>query len=128
MVTPKWVPVPGHPDYAVNNYGEVMNLRTAKIVRPTTNDGYFRIRLDGVRYYVQKVVMMSFYPDEDSNRRIRHINGDSGDNCLWNLEYVTEPKRRRTVIVRCRFCKHREYCENPKREFDDFYCADGEFK
>lgn len=122
-----WVEIPGHPNYEINNYGEIIDLRTNKILKPYVNSGYLRIWLNGTKYYVHQLMMLSFYPDEENRGRIAHIDGDNFNNCLWNLEYKTN-RRRRTGIVRCKYCKHRYECDISRCEDDDFYCADGEFR
>lgn len=82
-----WVEIPGHPDYLIDNYGNVRFLRTNKVIRPMMNRGYFRVFIDGKRYYVHKLMMISFYPEMQSDRYIKHIDGDKTNNCLWNLRY-----------------------------------------
>ena len=83
-----WVEIPGHPDYLIDNYGNVRLLRTNKVIRPMMNRGYFRVCIDGKRYYIHKLMMMSFYPEIQSDRYIKHIDGDKTNNCLWNLRYT----------------------------------------
>ena len=80
-----WVNIPNHPDYEINNYGNIRYCHTEILVRPTVNRGYFRVRLDGKRYYVHQLMMLSFYPDEQNDHYIKHIDGDKSNNCLSNL-------------------------------------------
>ena len=80
-----WVNIPNHPDYEINNYGDIRYRDTEILVRPTVNRGYFRVRLDGKRYYVHQLMMLSFYPDEQNGHYIKHIDGDKSNNCLSNL-------------------------------------------
>lgn len=80
-----WVNIPNHPDYEINNYGDIRYCDTEILVRPTVNRGYFRVRLDGKRYYVHQLMMLSFCPDEQNGHYIKHIDGDKSNNCLSNL-------------------------------------------
>ena len=80
-----WVNIPNHPDYEINNYGDIRYCDTEIMVRLTVNRGYFRVRLDGKRYYVHQLMMLSFYPDEQNGHYIKHIDGDKSNNCLSNL-------------------------------------------
>ena len=80
-----WVSIPNHPDYEINNYGDIRYCNTEILVRPTVNRGYFRVRLDGKRFYIHQLMMLSFYPDEQNNHYIKHIDGDKSNNCLSNL-------------------------------------------
>ena len=65
-----WVSIPNHPDYEINNYGDIRYCDTEILVRPTVNRGYFRVRLDGKRYYVHQLMMLSFYPDDQNGHYI----------------------------------------------------------
>ena len=120
-----WVEIPGHPDYLISNYGEVLNSRTDKLVKPYINSGYLRFRMDGGKYYIHKIMMIAFYPYENPDQYVTHLDGDRLNNCLWNLDYKTSAMHS-SGIVRCKDCRHREYCDISKSEYDDFYCADGE--
>lgn len=83
-----WVNIPGHPDYAISNTGKIRYSNTDILVKPTINRGYYRVRLDGERYYIHKLMMLSFYPDVCSSRYIKHIDGDKSNNCLSNLRFA----------------------------------------
>ena len=80
-----WVKIPGHYDYEINNYGDIRYIDTELLVRPTVNRGYLRVRLNGKRYYVHQLMMLSFYPDANNDHYIKHIDGDKMNNCLSNL-------------------------------------------
>ena len=83
-----WVTIPDHQDFEINTYGEVRYKGTDILVKPSMNRGYYRVRLDGNRYYIHKLMMQSFHPDEDDSRYVKHIDGDKTNNCLWNLRYA----------------------------------------
>jgi len=83
-----WVNIPGHPDYEISNTGKIRYSNTDILVKPTINRGYYRVRLDGERYYIHQLMMLSFYPDVCSSRYIKHIDGDKSNNCLSNLRFA----------------------------------------
>lgn len=138
----KWLPIKDHPNYEVNNHGQVRNKRTDKILKPQLNreGGYLRVSIEGTRYYVHRLVADAFFDGEHSKIDVNHIDGNHQNNDLTNLEWCSRKENLQhayinglkypTVVrvVRCKFCKHRhssEFCESRP---DDFYCSDGERK
>lgn len=91
----EWIGVNGHPNYEINNYGDIRDIRTGKIIRqyPSKTRGYLRVRIDGKLYDVHKLMMMSFYPDVDPGHYVRHIDRDRTNNYLDNLEYINADYR-----------------------------------
>jgi len=83
-----WVNIPGHPDYEISNAGEIRHSGTDILVKPTVNRGYLRVRINGERYYIHQLMMLSFYPDVCSSRYIKHIDGDKTNNRLSNLRFA----------------------------------------
>ena len=83
-----WVQIPGHPDYEISNVGEIRHSGPDILVKPTVNRGYLRVRINGERYYIHQLMMLSFYPDVCSSRYIKHIDGDKSNNRLSNLRYA----------------------------------------
>ena len=135
-----WVDVRNHDNYEVSSDGRVRNKKTGRILTPVLNkkEGYGRVRLDGDRQYVHRLVADSFFDGEHSRMDVNHIDGDKNNNSVSNLEWCTRRENiqhafdnglkfpSRVRIVRCKFCKHRntsEFCEDRP---DDFFCADGE--
>jgi hypothetical protein len=39
-------------------------------------------------FSIQRLVALAFIPTDDTNRKIRHINGDKNDNSVDNLEWT----------------------------------------
>ena len=83
-----WVVIPGHSDYEISNAGEIRYKETDILVRPTLNRGYYRVKIDGERFYIHQLMMWSFHPDVYSKRYIKHIDGNKLNNCLSNLKYA----------------------------------------
>ena len=132
-----WITVRNHPDYEVSNLGRVRKKSSRKILAQSFNrsGGYLRVYMDGQKYYVHRIVLSSFSNILGENLEVNHIDGDKENNCLWNLEWCTRQEnmshavktgltnRNRVIVVRCRDCRYRPYCEISRD--DDFYCADG---
>jgi hypothetical protein len=94
---PEWRPVVGHPDYAVSNEGRVWSWRTRRMMAVSImKKGYarirFRYRLEDpprlVERYVHQLVMEAFVGPRPPRTEVNHIDGDTLNNRLGNLEYV----------------------------------------
>ena len=132
-----WVRVKGHPNYEISNFGRVRNRRTGRVLVPVLNrkGGYYRVKLDGVRYYVHRLVLLSFFNMDGEGLDVNHIDGDKLNNHLTNLEWVTRKENIRHAhdndlvyvrVVRCKYCIHRDTNPFCRDRPDYFYCAEGE--
>lgn len=114
-----WVPIEGYPHYAVNQFGEVVNLKTDRILRPRSNGErggeYLRVALSHegkvVDHYIAQLVAKAFFHNWRDDMRVTHVNGDKSNNAARNLRlkhgvldrverYVAKPGWGRQVIVR----------------------------
>lgn len=87
-----WYPIPGHPDYAVNEAGEVLSIRRGSILMPWLNNmGYPTIRLYPARRnrLVHKLVALVFYGPCPEGQEVRHLDGDRTNPSAANLAYGT---------------------------------------
>lgn len=96
-----WAAIEGYPNYAVSNYGYVLNRTTNKIIRGRPNErGYLRVRLwsyhpadengnpartMGKDHYVAQLVAQAFFGDWREGMRVSHVDGDKSNNALSNL-------------------------------------------
>ena len=136
----KWLTIRNHPDYEVNNLGDVRNKKTNRILKPQLNrtDGYYRVALNGKRYYVHRLVADAFFDGDHDKIDVNHIDGNRLNNKLSNLEWCTRKENIRhayinglkypTVVrvVRCKFCVHRNEDDFCASRPDYFFCSDGE--
>jgi hypothetical protein len=83
--------------YSVSNLGRVRNDTTNRILTGKRDTGYVRyeLRIEGKRktYLGHRLVYKVFNPSFDLNDRtliINHIDGDKQNNCLSNLELITQ--------------------------------------
>lgn len=83
--------IPGHPNYGVNGFGEVMNIKTGRYLKPEViRDGYQRVNLNGQRYYIHKLVAELFLENEKRRRFVIHKNGNKLDNVYTNLMWTND--------------------------------------
>lgn len=58
--------------------------------------GYLRVSLNGIDYYVHRLVAEAFIPNLESKPEVNHKDGNKKNNALYNLEWVTKAEN----------CKH----------------------
>lgn len=138
-----FVPVKGHPDYVVSNYGTIVNLRSGKeIAQHSNGQGYMKAFIDGKKRYVHRIVADSFFQGDHEGLDVNHIDGDPTNNFLGNLEWCTRKENihhamktglfHKTLkrdpnlveVIRCKDRTNRgsnRFCNSTP---GDFYCAD----
>ena len=99
----KWVKVKGHDGYMVSNYGDVISYKNTSssqlsdkpillkqsVVTTHCNKKYNRVIIQGKQYYVHRLVGMHFLENVDNKPQINHIDNNSQNNVVTNLEWVT---------------------------------------
>lgn len=95
-----WSDIKGYPNYSVSNYGDVVNLKTGRKVKPRISaQGYYRVRLygpdGGDDIYLHQLVAVTFFEDFVRGTHVGHRNGNKRDNSVLNLRL----KYRRDVLI-----------------------------
>lgn len=86
----KWIDIENHPNYQINELGQVKKKSSNKILIPfITTNGYLRIRFDGKAYQVHKLIALHFIPNTNDYQEINHIDNDKLNNNIDNLEWCT---------------------------------------
>ena len=81
--------------YAITSCGKVWSYRSKKFLKPTNNrDGYKMVNLydeygNSKRWYVHRLVAMTYIPNPENFPQINHKNEDKSNNCLQNLEWCS---------------------------------------
>lgn len=93
----EWRPVRDHPNYAVSEYGDIINISTRRLIKPTQNSfGYPQTRMftEGVKYqpHVHSVVFWAFNPkiNKITDYEIDHIDRNVLNSHYSNLQYITK--------------------------------------
>lgn len=85
-----WGEIEGYPNYAISNYGEVVNIKFGRSLKPRTNSrGYQHVVLFGEHgrkdYYIHQLVAEVFLGDFRTGAHIYHIDDDRSNNHVTNL-------------------------------------------
>ena len=93
MIEKIWKLIIGYENlYKINNYGEVLSLRSNKILKPNNNGiGYFIIQLckNGKRknYLIHRLVAEHFLDNPNNLPEVNHKDEDKSNNFVNNLEW-----------------------------------------
>lgn len=78
------------PNYAVSNYGRVINIKRGTDLKPSKDShGFLRVALFHGGYrtevYVHRLVAQAFFLNYSDFHEVKHINGDTTENTVLNL-------------------------------------------
>lgn len=77
----------------IRRNGRVISIKGKDMAMRTDEKGYMRVCLNNngktKRVAVHRLVAMAYLPNPDNKPQINHIDGNKGNNCVWNLEWCT---------------------------------------
>lgn len=94
---------PGFCDYAVSNQGRVKNIKTDRLLKGAQHCRHIRVNLKNnithkTRHLgVRRLVAFTFYDVTDLSLDVCHINQNTADNRLENLEICASLQMKQTV-------------------------------
>lgn len=89
----KWENVKWDPRYAISNQGRVFSQcnRANPCFKKLVNcRGYLRVGIGSSKHLVHRLVAEAFLPTYSSDLTVNHIDGDKANNCVTNLECITQ--------------------------------------
>lgn len=85
--------IPGYEKYSINEFGQVKNIKTGRILKEDIRAGYPSITLSKdnkqKRFVVHRLVATVFIPNRESKPVVNHIDGDKKNNHYLNLEWCS---------------------------------------
>lgn len=80
-----------HPNYYISDVGEVFKREKDGVKKVTVNmsNGHARVTIDGMNYYVGRLVLEQFKPHPVEANKVFHIDGNYANNHLDNLVWLT---------------------------------------
>lgn len=99
----EWRTIEGFPNYAVSNMGQIKKIGLAKGSHKQIGDkikpykvggGYYAVRLSNKSgrkmFKMHRLVLTAFVGKPKKNEQGNHKTGIKSDNCIDNLEWVTQ--------------------------------------
>lgn len=106
-MTEIWKDIPGYEgQYQASTLGNIRSLdrrveltirgtkckqfHSGRLLRPANNEkGYLFVYLSGKRYYVHRLIGITFLEKDDSKQFINHKDGNKANNAIANLEWCS---------------------------------------
>lgn len=91
--------------YQISNYGNVRNKHTGLLLKPNYNKkGYQFVNLSisktrHIKWYIHRLVGFHFIDNPQNKPQINHIDGNPSNNCVNNLEWVTNEENQRHAVL-----------------------------
>ena len=86
--------IENYPNYFVTKEGEVINVKTNKILKPCFNTwGYQQVtlhnRIKSKNIVIHRLVANAFISNFENKPQVNHIDGNKSNNSVSNLEWCT---------------------------------------
>ncbi|MBC1237104.1 HNH endonuclease [Nostoc sp. 2RC] len=96
-----FVRIPESPIHAVNQFGEIIRIRTRKYIQPSVNrKGYLQVCLQNKKSYrIHRLVAELFISNPDHKPQVNHKDGNKHNNHFNNLEWVFNQENQDHAIL-----------------------------
>ena len=124
-----WKKIKNFPNYEINETGEIKNIKRNKLLKPTSNKagkGYLYVSLYNngkhKRFFVHRLVAICFIPNVLNKPYVNHKDGNTINNSVDNLEWVTSYENVRHASLELKVMKgyeiHNEKMKKPVLQID----------
>ena len=87
-------------DYEITREGQVINKHTGRILKPQPNGkGYLRVSIGKKLLFIHRLVAEKYIPNPNNYEQVNHKDGNKLNNCVDNLEWVTNQTNRDHAIA-----------------------------
>ena len=98
-----WKKIPDYENYyEVSNLGNVRTIK-GELLKKIDNKGYDIVYLKNKIFnrpiQVHRLVALAFIENKDNKPIVNHIDGNKRNNCVDNLEWVTESENRKHAVA-----------------------------
>lgn len=99
-------------DYIITKEGQIINKHNNKIIKPQKNGkGYLRVSIGKKLMFVHRLVAQKYIPNPENKLQVNHKDGNKLNNCVDNLEWVTNNENRNHAIKNgLHFCGEKCTC------------------
>lgn len=107
-------------EYLVSDCGRLKTAKTGRILKPTLEGGYERVKLFKMNreksYRVHRLVAEAFISNPDNLPQVNHKDGNKRNNRVSNLEWCTAKENLEHAYKNGLRYGHQKYCESKKKK------------
>ena len=127
-----WKDIPNtNGEYRISSNGKIVTTKTGRVHKVTIDErGYERVRLFKVNrkrmFKVHRLVAITFIPNPYNKEQVNHKDGNKRNNCVDNLEWVTNLENMRHSRQNGLHDGHKRFCEAHKKPVIATHIQSGE--
>lgn len=119
-----WKWIPGFEGkYQASNFGQIKSFKINKdqgiLMKGTSSlDGRIRVNLEGKKYLVHRLILLTFKPEEQTKEKclVLHLDGNPTNNILSNLQWGSYKDNANDELMWLRCAQTRKRTENLRKQ------------
>ncbi len=81
--------IKGFENLAISNFGELININTGDKIKQFKGNGYLQVTISGKKYYVHRLVGLTYLDRIEGKNIIDHKDGNRTNNNVINLRWAS---------------------------------------